>query len=61
VLSCQVLQNFRKGTLRDLWKLRAGSYRVIYIVEDDTVYILHRREAYGNVSVEDLLRRLMGT
>ncbi|EDP74797.1 type II toxin-antitoxin system RelE/ParE family toxin [Hydrogenivirga sp. 128-5-R1-1] len=53
-----------KGTLRDLWKLRAGSYRVIYIVEDDTVYILgilHRREAYRNVSVEDLLRRLMGT
>ena len=53
-----------KGTLKDLWKLRVGSYRVIYILEEDTVYILgvlHRREAYKNVSVEDLLRRLMGT
>ena len=53
-----------KGTLRDLWKLRVESYRVIYILEEDTVYvlgILHRREAYKNVSVEDLLRRLMGT
>ena len=53
-----------KGTLRDLWKLRVGSYRVIYILEEDTVYVLgvlYRREAYKNVSVEDLLRRLMGT
>ena len=52
-----------RGTLRDLWKLRVGNYRVIYKVEKDTVYILgivHRREAYRNVSVEDLLKRLKG-
>jgi len=50
-----------KGTLRDLWKLRVGSYKVIYIVEEETVYVLgivHRREAYKGISVDDLLRRL---
>ncbi len=50
-----------KGTLRDLWKLRVGSYRVIYIVQGDTVYILaivHRREAYRAVNIRDLIGRL---
>ncbi len=50
-----------RGSLRDLWKLRVGNYRVIYIVEKDTVYILgivHRKEAYRNISVEDLLKRI---
>ena len=52
-----------KGVLRDLWKLRVGSYRVIYILEGDTVYILaivHRREAYRRANVRDLLGRLRG-
>ncbi len=53
-----------KGSLRDLWKLRVGNYRVIYFVEEDIVYILciiHRKEAYKDISVEDLLRRLIDT
>jgi len=50
-----------KGTLKDMWKLRVGSYRIIYVVEEDTVYVLgiiHRREAYRSVNAEDLIRRL---
>ncbi len=39
-----------KGTVKDLWKLRVGRYRVIYIIDDETkmVYILaiaHRKDA----------------
>ncbi len=37
---------------------------VIYFVEEDIVYILciiHRREAYKDISVEDLFRRLIDT
>jgi len=31
------------------WKLRTGDYRIIYIIDADTVevqYVRHRREAY---------------
>ncbi len=50
-----------KGTLSDLWKLRVGDYRVVFFIEENTVYILgiwHRREAYEKVNVKDILNRL---
>ena len=50
-----------KGTLSDLWKLRVGDYKVVFLIEDDTVYILgiwHRREAYEKVNVKNILSRL---
>jgi mRNA interferase RelE/StbE len=36
---------------KDLWRLRAGDYRVIYAIDDgkrmvDVVAVRHRREAY---------------
>ena len=52
-----------KGTLKDLWKLRVGSYRVVFTVEENTVFVLgiwHRREAYKRITVESLLKRLKG-
>ncbi len=50
-----------KGTLKDAWKLRVGNYRVVFIVRENTVYVLgiwHRREAYEKVNVKDILKRL---
>jgi len=50
-----------KGTLKDLWKLRVGNYRVVFLIERKTVYILgiwHRKEAYEKVNVKDILERL---
>ena len=50
-----------KGTLKDFWKLRVGNYRVIFVIEGNTVLILgiwHRKEAYEKLSVESLLKRL---
>ncbi len=50
-----------KGTLKEFWKLRVGNYRVIFIVEEDTVFVLgiwHRKKAYGKLKIESLLRRL---
>jgi mRNA-degrading endonuclease RelE of RelBE toxin-antitoxin system len=38
-----------RGTLRGLWSLRVGDYRIIYTIAGDEVYVLkigHRREAY---------------
>jgi len=52
-----------KGTLKDLWKLRVGDYRVIFLIERETVYVLgiwHRKEAYEKVNVKDILERLKG-
>ncbi len=40
-------------TLKGLWKLRVGDYRVIYKIENQTVLILrigHRREIYQEES-----------
>lgn len=37
------------GDWTGYWKLRAGNYRVIYRISDDSVevqYVRHRREAY---------------
>jgi mRNA interferase RelE/StbE len=36
---------------KDLWRVRVGDYRVVYIIEDDNkmvtvTRIAHRREAY---------------
>jgi len=50
-----------KGTLKDLWKLRVGDYRVVFLIEGETVYVLgiwHRKEAYEKVSVKDILERI---
>ncbi|MEO2153368.1 MAG: type II toxin-antitoxin system RelE/ParE family toxin [Aquificota bacterium] len=50
-----------KGTLKDLWKLKVGSYRVVFILDENTVFIVgiwHRKEAYKKITVEDLLKRL---
>jgi len=50
-----------KGTLKDLWKLRVGNYRVVFLIKKGDVFILgiwHRREAYSNISIENLLKRL---
>ncbi|NPA14901.1 MAG: type II toxin-antitoxin system RelE/ParE family toxin [Aquificae bacterium] len=52
-----------KGTLKDLWKLKVGSYRVVFILDENTVFIVgiwHRKEAYKKITVEDLLKRLTG-
>jgi len=52
-----------KGNLKDLWKLRIGDYRVVFLIEGKTVYILgiwHRKEAYEKVSVKDILERIKG-
>jgi mRNA interferase RelE/StbE len=52
-----------KGTLKDLWKLRVGNYRVVFLIENDKVFVLgiwHRREAYKKLTVEDLIKRLKG-
>ena len=50
-----------RGTLKDLWKLRVGDYRVVFLIEGETVYVLgiwHRKEAYEKVNVKDILERL---
>jgi len=52
-----------KGTLKDLWKLRVGNYRVIYFIDKETVFILgiwHRREVYKKLTVEAILKRIGG-
>lgn len=43
---CRKLQGYR-----DLWRIRAGDYRVVYIIDDDrktvsVTRIAHRREVY---------------
>ena len=38
-----------RGTLKDLWSVRVGDYRVIYRISGNQVWILnigHRREVY---------------
>jgi len=50
-----------KGTLKDLWKLRVGDYRVVFLIKGETVYVLGiwlRKEAYEKVNVKDILERL---
>jgi len=52
-----------KGTLKDLWKLRIGNYRVVYFIDGETVFILgiwHRREVYKKLTVETILKRVKG-
>ncbi|HAV42443.1 TPA: type II toxin-antitoxin system RelE/ParE family toxin [bacterium] len=39
-------------SLKSLWTLRVGDYRVIYKIEDDNIIILkigHRKEAYQKI------------
>jgi mRNA interferase RelE/StbE len=50
-----------KGTLKEFWKLRVGNYRVIFLLEEGTVFVLgiwHRKEAYKKLKIENLLKRL---
>ncbi|WP_457599989.1 type II toxin-antitoxin system RelE family toxin [Hydrogenivirga sp.] len=50
-----------RGTLEKLWKLRVGSYRVVFFVEEDTVHILgiwHRKESYRQENVRVIIGRL---
>ena len=52
-----------KGTLKDLWKLRVGNYRVIYFIDEETVFILgiwYRREVYKKLTVKAILKRIRG-
>lgn len=38
-----------RGTLSDLWKLRAGDFRILYSIEKDEIFIHtvgHRSEVY---------------
>ena len=42
-----------RGTLKGLWSLRVGDYRVIYAIDEDDVLVLrigHRREVYRSAS-----------
>jgi len=50
-----------RGTLEKLWKLRVGSYRIIFFAEENTVHILgiwHRREVYKQENVKSIIKRL---
>lgn len=46
-----------RGTLKNLWSLRVGDYRIIYTIEAHDVLVLrigHRREVYRSASRRSL-------
>ncbi len=42
-----------RGTLIPLWKLRVGDYRIVYGIQNETIYIHaigHRKEIYDKIA-----------